>query len=391
LISLTPRILRIRARRIPTATRTASRSSSETAGSGRRAKASRSSSARPPTRSSGGALGTLLTPDLAARPGTPPISTARSAARAASRSRERLGARARARHRRRPAWVVAVRRNVREWWALKSRLITSGRLAAMGQLAAGIAHEINNRWRSCARTWCSSPKAGTRSRSPATRPARARGALRRGEEMLDECLEGVERTCAIVRDIRASRTRRRRPGAGRARAAPRDVLRVASPQIGAGATVERARSRRSLRWPASAGAEAALPELVVNAAQAIGGAARSACARSDGRRVTSRSTTTAPAPARSDRQDLRPVLHAKPSAKAPASGSSSARGSCGATAARSRWTPKPAMDARWRRPGRGGEDAAGSGRGPRESVWTGPSPERAARSARGQRAVGSKV
>ena len=39
--------------------------------------------------------------------------------------------------------VLAVR-DLREVTALRSRLIMSGRLAAVGELAAGIAHEINN-------------------------------------------------------------------------------------------------------------------------------------------------------------------------------------------------------------------------------------------------------
>jgi PAS domain S-box-containing protein len=186
----------------------------------------------------------------------------------------------------RPAWVVAIR-DVREVVALKSRLITSGRLAAMGQLAAGIAHEINNPM-AFVRTnlvqlsegWDALAKPGDAPHPQAERFAEAK-------EMLEECLEGVERTCAIVRDIRGFA----HVGGADAEAVAlepllENVLRVASPQIGAGVVVE----REVAPVPAVAGFEQELKQLflnlVVNAAQAVGerGTIRVRIV-SDGRRV----------------------------------------------------------------------------------------------------------
>ena len=47
-------------------------------------------------------------------------------------------------HHREPIGAVVVFRDLREIDALRRRLLTSGRLAAVGELAAGIAHEVNN-------------------------------------------------------------------------------------------------------------------------------------------------------------------------------------------------------------------------------------------------------
>ena len=44
----------------------------------------------------------------------------------------------------RPGGLVLIVRDLREVVALRSRLLTSGRMAAVGELAAGIAHELNN-------------------------------------------------------------------------------------------------------------------------------------------------------------------------------------------------------------------------------------------------------
>jgi signal transduction histidine kinase len=105
----------------------------------------------------------------------------------------------------RPSGVVLVVRDLREVVTLRSRLLTSGRMAAVGELAAGIAHELNN------------PIAYVRSNLSALRerlaplrkellPARAGGAadavFAEAEEILDESLEGMDRAAAIVRDVR---------------------------------------------------------------------------------------------------------------------------------------------------------------------------------------------
>jgi len=99
--------------------------------------------------------------------------------------------------------VIAVR-DLREVTMLRNRLVTSGRLAAVGELAAGIAHEINNptafvraNLTSLRMDWATLAKAAEELELPDDLDAR----FREGEEILDESLEGVDRITSIVRDI----------------------------------------------------------------------------------------------------------------------------------------------------------------------------------------------
>jgi signal transduction histidine kinase len=138
-------------------------------------------------------------------------------------------------------YVVAVY-DLREVAALRNRLVTSGRLAAVGQLAAGIAHEINN------------PLAYVRSNlgllqshwdGLEDRARKVAGGAddleaNEGSEMIVECREGVERIASIVRDV-----------GGFARQGPPTLesadlselldtaVRVATPQLRHRASVER--------------------------------------------------------------------------------------------------------------------------------------------------------
>ncbi len=134
-----------------------------------------------------------------------------------------------------PFGVVVVARDLREVVDLRNHLVTSGRLAAVGELAAGIAHEINN------------PTAYVRANLGQLRDAWAgiakrlppRGEdpeldalLSEGEELIDESLEGVERTAAIVRDVKGFAHR----GTGVREGVDlnellREVLRIARPQL----------------------------------------------------------------------------------------------------------------------------------------------------------------
>jgi signal transduction histidine kinase len=97
-------------------------------------------------------------------------------------------------------------RDLREVTDLRNRLVTAGRLAAVGELAAGIAHEIAN------------PIAFVRAnlgelRSHWTELGTAVekrggdehlvGLSEEGRDLIDECAEGVERVAAIVRDVGA--------------------------------------------------------------------------------------------------------------------------------------------------------------------------------------------
>ncbi|MBW2667484.1 MAG: PAS domain-containing protein, partial [Deltaproteobacteria bacterium] len=114
-----------------------------------------------------------------------------------------------------PIGRVLVVRDVGEVVALRNRLAMSDRLAAVGKLAAGIAHEINN------------PLAYVRSNlsllrehwaaiegeiSKTDTPEYTSVLLSESEEMIDESLQGVDRAVAIVRDVRglshAERTER---------------------------------------------------------------------------------------------------------------------------------------------------------------------------------------
>jgi signal transduction histidine kinase len=172
-----------------------------------------------------------------------------------------------------PLGVVLVVRDLAEVTSLRDRLLLSGRLAAVGELAAGIAHEINNplafvranlsllrqHWGSLA---VELEKAGG--------AAGAADLIAEGEELVDESLEGVDRATAIVRDVRGLA----RGGSGRRELADLHalvdgVLRMAAPQL-------RERIRVERRYGAIAPLRCAPHEiqqvvlnLVLNAAQAI--------------------------------------------------------------------------------------------------------------------------
>ena len=97
---------------------------------------------------------------------------------------------------------VLTLRDLREVVSLRSRLLTSGRLAAVGELAAGIAHEINNpvayvrsNLSMLERHWAGMPE----------RVGKAAPTLEAvfddGAQMLRDSVEGIERVASIVRDV----------------------------------------------------------------------------------------------------------------------------------------------------------------------------------------------
>jgi len=101
--------------------------------------------------------------------------------------------------------VLAIR-DLRQVVALRNRLVTAGRLAAVGELAAGIAHEIGNPIsyvrsnivqlrHSWALLGCASDKLDPHGELDAI--------FREGEEILDESVEGIDRVTSIVRDVGA--------------------------------------------------------------------------------------------------------------------------------------------------------------------------------------------
>ncbi|MBW2445260.1 MAG: PAS domain-containing protein [Deltaproteobacteria bacterium] len=106
-----------------------------------------------------------------------------------------------------PIGLVLVVRDQTEVSGLRNRLITSGRLAAVGELAASIAHEVNNPL-AFIRTNLSLLGSHWKTLADAADPSRfgsevALGELiREGEELIEESLEGVERTASFVRDVK---------------------------------------------------------------------------------------------------------------------------------------------------------------------------------------------
>jgi signal transduction histidine kinase len=166
-----------------------------------------------------------------------------------------------------PIGRVLVLRDLREVMGLRSRLITSGRLAAVGQLAAGIAHEINN------------PIAYVNANLGALRAIvdglteKLEHGPSEAQELIDESLEGIQRVAAIVRDVKsfshAGAPERRAIDIAKLLDA---VLRVAAPQLRYGRPVER---RYGKAVPAVLGDPQELQQvflnLVINAGQAVRG------------------------------------------------------------------------------------------------------------------------
>jgi len=172
-----------------------------------------------------------------------------------------------------PIGLVLVVRDLREVASLRSRLVVSDRLAAVGQLAAGIAHEINN------------PIAFVRANLGSLRevletvaaalPTELRRKLQEpiaeGHEIIEENLDGVDRVAAIVRNVKGFSY------AGDARSQHVDlnalldsVLRVSAGLMPAGFNVE----CDYAPIPPVLGADQELKQvflnLVINATQAIG-------------------------------------------------------------------------------------------------------------------------
>jgi len=170
---------------------------------------------------------------------------------------------------------VLVIRDLREVTSLRSRLLTSARLAAVGELAAGIAHEINNplayigsNLRALREQWC---KVAYARRGGDERIDLAE-LFGEGVEMLDESLEGVDRAAAIVRDVRAfshgGTSERERLDANELLDR---ALRVAAPQLRHRAQVERDYGELPPIEGARRELEQVFLNLIVNAAQALDG------------------------------------------------------------------------------------------------------------------------
>ncbi|MGH0030080.1 MAG: ATP-binding protein [Myxococcota bacterium] len=129
---------------------------------------------------------------------------------------------------------VLVVRDLREVADLRRRLVTSARLAAVGELAAGIAHEINNPLafvRSNLSQFDTLWKV-VRSELPDHRAEHIAEVLTDVEELVAESLEGVDRAAEIVKGVKSFA----HAGSEKRELADLnqlldDVLRMASPQL----------------------------------------------------------------------------------------------------------------------------------------------------------------
>jgi len=169
--------------------------------------------------------------------------------------------------------IVLVVRDLRELEALRGRLVVSGRLAAVGELAAGIAHEINNPL-AYVRANLSLLRQHWESLGAQLEKAGASGTcdelIAEGAEMIDESLEGVDRASAIVRDVKGL------AHAGRGERKMADVnelldgvLRMAAPQLRVTATVEKDYGLLPLIACAPQELQQVFLNLVLNASQSI--------------------------------------------------------------------------------------------------------------------------
>ena len=100
---------------------------------------------------------------------------------------------------------IVVVRDLREVADLRHRLVTSARLAAVGELAAGIAHEINNPMAFVRSNLSQLESHWKHVRAELERAGRSdalREALGDVDELIGESLEGVDRAAEIVRGVR---------------------------------------------------------------------------------------------------------------------------------------------------------------------------------------------
>ncbi|HVH20038.1 MAG TPA: ATP-binding protein [Myxococcota bacterium] len=138
---------------------------------------------------------------------------------------------------------VVVVRDLREVADLRHRLVTSARLAAVGELAAGIAHEINNPMAFVRANLSQLESRWKDVRAELEQAGRAdalRETLGDVDELLADSLEGVDRAVEIVRNVKGFA----HPGNGGREPVDlhrivEDALRLIAPQLRGRAEVEK--------------------------------------------------------------------------------------------------------------------------------------------------------
>ena len=138
---------------------------------------------------------------------------------------------------------VVVVRDLREVADLRHRLVTSARLAAVGELAAGIAHEINNPMAFVRSNLSQLESRWKEVRAELERAGRAdtlRETLGDVDELLEDSIEGVDRAAEIVRNVKGFA----HPGNGGREPVDlnrllEDALRLIAPQLRGRAEVAR--------------------------------------------------------------------------------------------------------------------------------------------------------
>ncbi len=171
-----------------------------------------------------------------------------------------------------PAGLVVVVRDLRELASLRRRLVVSDRLAAVGQLAAGIAHEINNPMAfvrsNLGSLWEVLEDLG--SKLPDDLPSEMKTPLYEGREIVEESLEGIDRITQIVRNVKdfshAGEAEKQRADLGEL---IDSALRVAASQLPPGSVVERSYGDLPAVLCAPQELKQVFLNLVINASHAI--------------------------------------------------------------------------------------------------------------------------
>ena len=206
----------------------------------------------------------------AASPTRPPAATARSSGFAGGHDSGLRGLAHRCVDKRGlPFGRMVVLRDSREVTDLRRRLVTAGRLAAVGELAAGIAHEINNPIAFVGSNLATLREYWVELVKEHGREAKSGEALRDGEELIEDCLEGIERVKQIVHDVKGFAHAGEERSFVSVNALLDSALRVARPLLPANARLEQILSDVPHVHASARHIQQVFLNLLTNAAQAI--------------------------------------------------------------------------------------------------------------------------